>query len=87
MQKIVSDSLDRLQATRIVIAHRLSTIVNADRIFVKPSQVSALNKHIPALFVATMHIPIIMRTYRQHISDTEGAAKALEPSLELSGQG
>lgn len=33
-QKIVSDSLDRLQATRIVIAHRLSTIVNADRIFV-----------------------------------------------------
>jgi ATP-binding cassette subfamily C protein len=33
-QRIVSESLDRLQATRIVIAHRLSTIVNADRIFV-----------------------------------------------------
>ncbi|MEL7220553.1 MAG: NHLP bacteriocin export ABC transporter permease/ATPase subunit, partial [Bacteroidota bacterium] len=33
-QSIVSESLDRLQATRIVIAHRLSTIVNADRIFV-----------------------------------------------------
>ncbi|MBK7477388.1 MAG: ATP-binding cassette domain-containing protein [Haliscomenobacter sp.] len=33
-QTIVSESLDRLQATRIVIAHRLSTIVNADRIFV-----------------------------------------------------
>ncbi|MEN0046685.1 MAG: NHLP bacteriocin export ABC transporter permease/ATPase subunit, partial [Bacteroidota bacterium] len=33
-QNIVSESLDRLQATRIVIAHRLSTIVNADRIFV-----------------------------------------------------
>lgn len=33
-QNIVSDSLDKLQATRIVIAHRLSTIKNADRIYV-----------------------------------------------------
>ncbi|MEX0274166.1 MAG: NHLP bacteriocin export ABC transporter permease/ATPase subunit, partial [Flavobacteriaceae bacterium] len=33
-QHIVSESLDNLQATRIVIAHRLSTIVNADRIYV-----------------------------------------------------
>lgn len=33
-QNIVSESLDRLQATRIIIAHRLSTIINADRIFV-----------------------------------------------------
>jgi len=33
-QAIVSESLERLQATRIVIAHRLSTIMNADRIFV-----------------------------------------------------
>jgi NHLM bacteriocin system ABC transporter ATP-binding protein len=33
-QAIVSESLERLQATRIVIAHRLSTIINADRIFV-----------------------------------------------------
>jgi len=33
-QNIVSQSLDNLQATRIVIAHRISTIVNADRIFV-----------------------------------------------------
>ncbi len=33
-QNIVSESLDRLQATRIVIAHRLSTVINADRIFV-----------------------------------------------------
>ncbi|MCI4670059.1 MAG: NHLP bacteriocin export ABC transporter permease/ATPase subunit [Bacteroidia bacterium] len=33
-QKIVSDSLDKLQATRIVIAHRLSTVINADKIFV-----------------------------------------------------
>ena len=33
-QLIVSQSLERLKATRIVIAHRLSTIVNADRIFV-----------------------------------------------------
>ena len=33
-QKIVKDSLDRLQATRIVVAHRLSTIELADRIFV-----------------------------------------------------
>jgi len=36
-QTIVSESLDRLQATRIVIAHRLSTIVNADRIYVMDS--------------------------------------------------
>jgi NHLM bacteriocin system ABC transporter ATP-binding protein len=33
-QAIVSASLERLKATRIVIAHRLSTIVNADRIYV-----------------------------------------------------
>jgi NHLM bacteriocin system ABC transporter ATP-binding protein len=33
-QAIVSESLERLQATRVVIAHRLSTIINADRIFV-----------------------------------------------------
>ena len=33
-QEIVSRSLDRLHATRIVIAHRLSTIVRADRICV-----------------------------------------------------
>jgi NHLM bacteriocin system ABC transporter ATP-binding protein len=33
-QAIVSQSLDRLQVTRVVIAHRLSTIENADRIYV-----------------------------------------------------
>jgi NHLM bacteriocin system ABC transporter ATP-binding protein len=33
-QEVVSRSLERMQATRVVIAHRLSTIVNADRIFV-----------------------------------------------------
>jgi ATP-binding cassette subfamily C protein len=33
-QKIVSDSLDKLEATRIVIAHRLSTVKNCDRIIV-----------------------------------------------------
>lgn len=33
-QEQVSQSLDRLNATRIVIAHRLSTIRNADRIYV-----------------------------------------------------
>jgi NHLM bacteriocin system ABC transporter ATP-binding protein len=33
-QNIVSKSLDKLQATRIIIAHRLSTIKNADRIYV-----------------------------------------------------
>ena len=34
IQAHVSDSLERLNATRIVIAHRLSTIMNADRIYV-----------------------------------------------------
>ena len=33
-QAVVSASLDRLQATRVVIAHRLSTVINADRIYV-----------------------------------------------------
>ena len=33
-QAQVSDSLERLNATRIVIAHRLSTIRHADRIYV-----------------------------------------------------
>jgi ATP-binding cassette subfamily C protein len=33
-QRIVSESLERLQATRIVVAHRLSTIIKADRIYV-----------------------------------------------------
>lgn len=33
-QAIVSESLDKLNVTRIVIAHRLSTIRNADRIYV-----------------------------------------------------
>ncbi|MEM6613438.1 MAG: NHLP bacteriocin export ABC transporter permease/ATPase subunit, partial [Cyanobacteria bacterium P01_C01_bin.72] len=33
-QAIVTESLDRMNATRIVIAHRLSTIRNADRIYV-----------------------------------------------------
>lgn len=33
-QNIVSESLEKLQATRIVIAHRLSTIKNADKIYV-----------------------------------------------------
>ena len=32
-QAVVTQSMDRLDATRVVIAHRLSTIVNADRIF------------------------------------------------------
>jgi ATP-binding cassette subfamily C protein len=32
-QAVVTESLDRLQATRVVIAHRLSTIVNADCIY------------------------------------------------------
>jgi len=33
-QQIVSWSVEKLSATRIVIAHRLSTIINADQIFV-----------------------------------------------------
>jgi ATP-binding cassette subfamily C protein len=31
-QSIVTESLDKMDATRIVIAHRLSTVINADRI-------------------------------------------------------
>lgn len=33
-QSLVTESIDRLQVTRIVIAHRLSTIMHADRIYV-----------------------------------------------------
>ncbi len=33
-QALVTESLEKLNITRIVIAHRLSTIINADRIFV-----------------------------------------------------
>ncbi len=33
-QAVVTQSLDRLRATRVVIAHRLSTIVGADKIYV-----------------------------------------------------
>ena len=33
-QKVVTESLDRMHATRIVIAHRLSTIQHADRVYV-----------------------------------------------------
>jgi ABC-type multidrug transport system fused ATPase/permease subunit len=33
-QAVVTESLNRLHATRIVIAHRLTTIREADRIFV-----------------------------------------------------
>ncbi len=33
-QAIVTESLGRMQVTRVVIAHRLSTIMNADKIFV-----------------------------------------------------
>jgi ATP-binding cassette subfamily C protein len=31
-QKIVTESMDKLSATRVAIAHRLSTVINADRI-------------------------------------------------------
>lgn len=33
-QRMVTESLDRLNATRIVVAHRLSTVINADIIYV-----------------------------------------------------
>ena len=33
-QAVVTESLDRLSATRVVIAHRLSTVISADQIHV-----------------------------------------------------
>ncbi|MHC4429705.1 MAG: ATP-binding cassette domain-containing protein, partial [Planctomycetota bacterium] len=33
-QAVVTESLERLRATRVVIAHRFSTVIDADRIFV-----------------------------------------------------
>ena len=36
-QQIVSESLERMQVTRIVVAHRLSTIREANRIYVLQS--------------------------------------------------
>jgi len=33
-QRVVAESLEKIQATRLVIAHRLSTIKNANKIFV-----------------------------------------------------
>ena len=56
-QAVVSESLEKLKATRVVIAHRLSTILHADRIFVleKGQLVQSGNYHElmaqPGLFV------------------------------------
>jgi NHLM bacteriocin system ABC transporter ATP-binding protein len=60
VQEVVSQSLEKLNATRVVIAHRLSTIRNADRIYVmekgKVTQVGSFDelKEQPGLFKELM---------------------------------
>jgi ATP-binding cassette subfamily C protein len=45
-QAIVTESMDRMSATRIVIAHRLSTIQNADRIcYLKGGQIVEMGSY------------------------------------------
>ena len=45
-QAIVTESLDRMDATRIVIAHRLSTIINATRIcYLDGGRVAEMGTH------------------------------------------
>jgi ATP-binding cassette subfamily C protein len=45
-QAIVTESMDKMDATRIVIAHRLSTIIKADRIcYLQGGQVMEMGTH------------------------------------------
>jgi ABC-type bacteriocin/lantibiotic exporter with double-glycine peptidase domain len=45
-QAVVTESMERLQATRIVIAHRLSTIINADRIcYLKDGKIAEMGTY------------------------------------------
>lgn len=52
-QSLVSQSLEKLQATRVVIAHRLSTIINADRIIVMEAGRMVQSGNYPELFEQT----------------------------------
>lgn len=82
-QAIVSESLKRLRATRVVIAHRLSTVIDADRIFVLVNgelvetgtfqELMKLNGHLTELARRQMLAP--------EPQEHDELARAVEPAL------